>query len=47
MSIERIHSRPRMSQVVIHNKTIYLAGQVASRTPGGSITDQLETYCRK
>ena len=29
MTIERIDSGPRMSQVVIHNGTVYLAGQVA------------------
>lgn len=30
MTITRLHPGPRMSQVVIHNKTIYLAGQVAT-----------------
>ena len=30
MSIERLHKGPRMSQCVIHNKTVYLAGQVAA-----------------
>ena len=30
MSIERLHCGPRMSQVVIHDKTVYLAGQVAA-----------------
>ncbi len=29
MTIERIQTGPRMSQAVIHNKTVYLAGQVA------------------
>jgi ABC-type multidrug transport system fused ATPase/permease subunit len=29
MSVQRIESGPRMSQAVIHNKTVYLAGQVA------------------
>ncbi len=33
MSIERIQSGPRMSQVVVHNKTVYLSGQVAERRP--------------
>lgn len=47
MSIERLHSGPRMSQVVIHNKTIYLAGQVASRAPGRSITDQTRDILSK
>jgi enamine deaminase RidA (YjgF/YER057c/UK114 family) len=40
MSIERKHSGPRMSQVVIHNKTVYLAGQVASNAPGKSVREQ-------
>ncbi len=30
MKIERIKTGPRMSQAVIHNKTVYLAGQVAA-----------------
>jgi enamine deaminase RidA (YjgF/YER057c/UK114 family) len=29
-----------MSQVVVHNRTIYLAGQVARSAPGGSVTEQ-------
>jgi enamine deaminase RidA (YjgF/YER057c/UK114 family) len=43
MSIERIEGGPRMSQAVIHNKTVYLAGQVASgaaRAPGTSVAVQ-------
>ena len=27
--IQRLHTGPRMSQAVIHNRTVYLAGQVA------------------
>jgi enamine deaminase RidA (YjgF/YER057c/UK114 family) len=30
MSIERKHSSPRMSKIVIHNGTVYLCGQTAS-----------------
>ena len=37
MTIKRIQTGPRMSQAVIHNKTVYLAGQVA---PGASVTIQ-------
>ena len=37
MPIERIQSGPRMSQAVVHNQTVYLAGQVAS---GASVTEQ-------
>jgi enamine deaminase RidA (YjgF/YER057c/UK114 family) len=40
MSIERIHAGPRMSQIVIHNKTVYLAGQIASGAPTGNIIEQ-------
>ncbi|MDX1529008.1 MAG: RidA family protein, partial [Gammaproteobacteria bacterium] len=29
MSIQRLHKGPRMSQVVKHGGTVYLAGQVA------------------
>jgi enamine deaminase RidA (YjgF/YER057c/UK114 family) len=29
-----------MSQVVVHNHTVYLAGQVASGAPGGSMKEQ-------
>jgi enamine deaminase RidA (YjgF/YER057c/UK114 family) len=29
MSIERLHVGPRLSEAVVHNGTIYLAGQVA------------------
>ena len=40
MSIERKHSGDRMSQVVIHGDTVYLAGQVAQGAPGGSVAAQ-------
>ena len=40
MSIERLHPGPRMSQVVIHDKTVYLAGQVAANAPGASVAEQ-------
>ncbi len=40
MPIERKHTGPRMSQVVIYNKTVYLAGQVAAGAPGKSMTEQ-------
>jgi enamine deaminase RidA (YjgF/YER057c/UK114 family) len=35
--IKRIQTGPRMSQAVIHNETVYLAGQVA---PGASVAVQ-------
>lgn len=41
MTITRLHAGPRMSQAVIHNNTVYLAGQVGS--PGASAADQTRT----
>ncbi|MDD9741636.1 RidA family protein [Marinovum sp. SP66] len=38
MSITRLHPGPRMSQVVIHNDTVYLAGQVG--TAGADVATQ-------
>lgn len=38
MTIERLHSGPRMSQAVIHNGLVYLAGQVGA--PGEDATAQ-------
>ncbi len=38
MTIRRIDVGPRMSNIVIHNDTIYLAGQVGS--PGGNVATQ-------
>ena len=38
MTIQRFHVGPRMSEAVVHNQTIYLAGQVAedaSQDPAG------------
>ncbi|MEQ1519348.1 MAG: hypothetical protein ABL931_22970, partial [Usitatibacteraceae bacterium] len=32
MSIQRFHVGPRLSEMAIHNGTIYLAGQVADDT---------------
>ncbi|UAW98467.1 RidA family protein [Halopseudomonas nanhaiensis] len=29
MSVQRLHTNKRMSQIVIHQNTVYLAGQVA------------------
>jgi enamine deaminase RidA (YjgF/YER057c/UK114 family) len=40
MSIQRLHCGPRMSQVVIHDKTVYLAGQVAAHAQGKSVAEQ-------
>lgn len=40
MSIQRFETNRRMSQAVIHNQTIYLAGQVAGDDAGDSVFDQ-------
>lgn len=40
MSIKRIDVGARMSQAVIHDDTVYTAGQVAQNAPGGSVTEQ-------
>ena len=37
-TITRIETGPRMSQAVIHNGTVWLAGQVGA--PGASVADQ-------
>ena len=42
MSIERIHTSERMSQVVVYGDTVYLAGQIASGAPGESVTKQTQ-----
>lgn len=38
MTIRRIGVGARMSDIVIHNNTVYLAGQVGA--PGASVTEQ-------
>ena len=40
MSITRLHTGPRMSQVVVHGQTVYLAGQVADQAKGKSVGEQ-------
>ena len=40
MSIQRFETGPRMSQAVVHGNTVYLAGVVAGKAAGGSVTDQ-------
>jgi enamine deaminase RidA (YjgF/YER057c/UK114 family) len=39
-SIERLEIGPRMSQAVIHNGVVYLAGQVAADAPGAPVKEQ-------
>ena len=40
MKVERQEVGPRMSQIVIHGDTVYLAGIVAHANKGGSVADQ-------
>ncbi len=40
MTIKRHHAGPRMSQIVEHGDTVYLAGQVAQDAAGESVTNQ-------
>ncbi|MEN3289620.1 MAG: hypothetical protein V7634_3920 [Bradyrhizobium sp.] len=42
MSIQRFETGPRMSQVVVHGNTVYLAGVVAQKTAGESVAKQTE-----
>jgi enamine deaminase RidA (YjgF/YER057c/UK114 family) len=46
MKIERRHVGPRMSQVVIHGDTIYLAGQVAA-DPSADVVGQTQQILRR
>jgi len=40
MKIERKEVGPRMSQIVVHGDTVYLAGIVANTAKGKSVTEQ-------
>jgi enamine deaminase RidA (YjgF/YER057c/UK114 family) len=40
MTIQRFETGPRMSQVVVHGDTVYLAGAVAKTAAGKSVTEQ-------
>jgi enamine deaminase RidA (YjgF/YER057c/UK114 family) len=40
MTIERKEVGPRMSQIVVHGDTVYLAGVVAHAAKGKSVTEQ-------
>jgi len=40
MTIERIDAGPRMSQAVVYNNVVHLAGQVADDAAGRSVADQ-------
>lgn len=40
MSIKRIQPGARMSKAVVHGNMVYLAGQVADKAAGQSVTEQ-------
>jgi enamine deaminase RidA (YjgF/YER057c/UK114 family) len=42
MTIQRFDTGPRMSQVVVHGDTVFLAGVVASNAGGQSVTKQTQ-----
>ena len=42
MTIQRFETGPRMSQAVVHGNTVYLAGVVAGKTAGESVTKQTQ-----
>ena len=46
MTIQRFETGPRMSQVVVHGNTVYLAGVVANKADGKSATEQTQEYSR-
>ena len=47
MTIERKHVGTRMSQVVVHGDTVYLAGQVALDKPGASAAEQTDDILKR
>jgi enamine deaminase RidA (YjgF/YER057c/UK114 family) len=40
MSVRRIDSNPRMSKVVVHGNTVYLAGLIADKTLSQGVAEQ-------
>ncbi len=42
MTIQRFETGPRMSQIVVHGDTVYLAGVVANNASGESVTKQTQ-----
>jgi enamine deaminase RidA (YjgF/YER057c/UK114 family) len=47
MSIQRFENGPRMSRVVVHNDTVYLAGLTADATVGKSVGEQTKEILDK
>ncbi len=47
MAIQRFENGPRMSRVVVHNDTVYLAGLTADATVGQSVAEQTKEILAK
>jgi enamine deaminase RidA (YjgF/YER057c/UK114 family) len=47
MTIQRFENGPRMSRVVVHNDTVYLAGLTADKTAGQSVGEQTKEILEK
>jgi enamine deaminase RidA (YjgF/YER057c/UK114 family) len=47
MTIRRLDVGQRMSQAVIHNGTVYVAGQVAPNPKGASVKEQTQQILRQ
>ena len=47
MTIQRFENGPRMSRVVVHNDTVYLAGLTADATVGQSVAEQTKEILGK
>ena len=47
MAIQRFESGPRMSRVVVHNDTVYLAGLTADKAAGQSVAEQTKEILEK
>jgi enamine deaminase RidA (YjgF/YER057c/UK114 family) len=47
MTIRRMHTNERSSQIVTHANTVYLAGQVARDAPNASIERQTENALQR
>ena len=47
MAIERMQIGPRMSQIVVNQGTVYLAGQVAMDAPGASAAEQTQNITER
>ncbi|KKB80848.1 endoribonuclease [Devosia soli] len=47
MSIQRIHSGPRMSDIVINGNNVHLSGMTAAKREGRSVADQTSDILKR